>query len=61
MTSSVAGHRSLPLQALLAGFLILWIVVAAFPFFWTLWGSFKVEGDFFSRADWANALTNLNK
>ena len=35
----------------------LWILVAAFPFFWTLWGSFKVEGDFFSKADWANALT----
>ena len=57
MTSSVADRRPLPLQALLIGFLILWIVVAAFPFVWTLWGSFKVEGDFFSKADWANALT----
>lgn len=39
------------------GFLILWLILAAFPFFWTLWGSFKVEGDFFSRADWTQALT----
>lgn len=57
MTTSVAERRPMPLQALLVGFLILWILVAAFPFFWTLWGSFKVEGDFFSKADWANALT----
>ena len=26
------------------------------PFLWTLWGSFKVEADFFSRQDWRNAL-----
>ena len=57
MTTTVADRRSLPLQALLVGFLIVWIVVAAFPFLWTLWGSFKVEGDFFSKADWTNALT----
>jgi len=57
MTTNVAERRPMPLQALLVGFLILWILVAAFPFFWTLWGSFKVEGDFFSKADWANALT----
>jgi len=35
---------------------VLWLIVAAFPFLWTLWGSFKVEADFFSRADWRNAL-----
>lgn len=34
-----------------------WMMLAAFPFLWTLWGSFKVEGDFFSKADWAAALT----
>lgn len=38
-------------------FVLLWFVLAAFPFFWTLWGSFKVEVDFFSIADWTNALT----
>ena len=34
----------------------LWLILAAFPFLWTLWGSFKVQGDFFSKADWRNAL-----
>ncbi|EBA13281.1 carbohydrate ABC transporter permease [Roseobacter sp. CCS2] len=38
------------------GFLGLWLIMAAFPFIWTLWGSFKVEGDFFSKANWANSL-----
>ncbi|MEM8540880.1 MAG: carbohydrate ABC transporter permease, partial [Pseudomonadota bacterium] len=38
-------------------FLVVWLIVAAFPFLWTLWGSFKVEGDFFSKADWTRALT----
>ena len=38
-------------------FVILWFLLAAFPFLWTLWGSFKVELDFFSIADWTNALT----
>jgi multiple sugar transport system permease protein len=38
------------------GFIVLWMLLAAFPFFWTLWGSFKVQGDFFSRQDWVNAL-----
>lgn len=37
-------------------FLILWLIMAAFPFFWTFWGSFKVEGDFFSKADWMWAI-----
>ena len=57
MTTSAAERRPALLRVLLAGFLILWILIAAFPFFWTLWGSFKVEGDFFSKADWGNALT----
>jgi multiple sugar transport system permease protein len=57
MTTSIAERRSPQLRILLVGFLILWMVVAAFPFLWTLWGSFKVEGDFFSKADWANALS----
>ncbi len=57
MTSSAADRRPFALQSLLVGLLILWLVIAAFPFVWTLWGSFKVEGDFFSKADWTNALT----
>lgn len=44
------------LRLIIIGFLVLWLVVAAFPFLWTLWGSFKVEGDFFSKADWTRAL-----
>ncbi|WP_419913811.1 carbohydrate ABC transporter permease [Hoeflea sp.] len=42
------------------GFIVLWLIIAAFPFFWILWGSFKVELDFFSIADWTNALTGTN-
>ena len=55
---SVKAH-ALPgsLRFLLLSFLVLWVVLAAFPFLWTLWGSFKVEGDFFSKASWSLALT----
>lgn len=54
---SMTGPRQpLSLKFLTIGFLAFWMLVAAFPFFWTLWGSFKVEGDFFSKADWANAI-----
>ena len=35
----------------------LWLIIAAFPFLWTIWGSFKVQGDFFSKADWMRAIT----
>ena len=35
---------------------VVWLL-AIFPFVWTLWGSFKVENDFFSKAAWSNALT----
>lgn len=45
-------QRSPLLQMALTAGLMLWIILAIFPFFWTLWGSFKVEGDFFSRLDW---------
>ena len=38
----------------------LWLVIAAFPFLWTLWGSFKVQADFFSKADWTHALRGTN-
>ena len=37
-------------------FLLLWLTAAIFPFLWTLWGSFKVQGDFFSKADWTYAI-----
>ena len=40
-------------------FVIVWLIAAAFPFLWTLWGSFKVQSDFFSKQDWTNALTGV--
>ncbi|MCP5075767.1 MAG: carbohydrate ABC transporter permease [Rhodobacteraceae bacterium] len=38
-------------------FVIFWFILAAFPFAWTVWGSFKVELDFFSITDWTNGFT----
>lgn len=55
MTSS-SMRRSTSLVFISTSFIALWLIIAAFPFVWTLWGSFKVQGDFFSKADWANAL-----
>ena len=55
--AAAAHRRSTALIVLSTGFVALWLILAAFPFLWTLWGSFKVQGDFFSRADWMNALT----
>ncbi len=49
-------RRSPLLIAVSTALVLLWVVVAAFPFLWTLWGSFKVQADFFSLADWRNAL-----
>ena len=48
--------RSSPLAFFSNGFVMLWLLIAIGPFIWTLWGSFKVEGDFFSKANWTNAL-----
>lgn len=48
--------RFTPWSLLAYALLAIWLILAAFPFIWTLWGSFKVEGDFFSKADWANAF-----
>ena len=50
------NRKSPGLVALSTGFVLFWLVIAAFPFLWTLWGSFKVQADFFSKADWTNAL-----
>ena len=52
-----AQRRSTGLSLLIYGFVAVWLVLAAFPFFWTLWGSFKVELDFFSINDWTDAIT----
>jgi multiple sugar transport system permease protein len=55
--ASKAQRRSQGLIVLTATLVMIWVVIASFPFLWTLWGSFKVQGDFFSKADWTNALT----
>jgi len=55
--AAAAQRRSPFLIIVSTGFVLLWIVVASFPFLWTLWGSFKVQADFFSLADWRNVLT----
>jgi trehalose/maltose transport system permease protein len=55
--ASRATRRPLPLALVSTGFVLIWLFVAAFPFLWTAWGSFKVEADFFSRTDWLNAIT----
>ena len=49
-------NRPLSLRLLTGAFLTLWLVAAAFPFFWTVWGSFKVEADFFSRISFLDAI-----
>lgn len=55
--ASRARRAPLSLRIATNGFLIFWLILAAFPFVWTVWGSFKVELDFFSIADWTNAIT----
>ncbi len=56
MSTSVANRRSSALIWFTTSFVVLWVLIAAGPFLWTLWGSFKVQPDFFSKADWTNAL-----
>ncbi|MBT6532052.1 MAG: carbohydrate ABC transporter permease [Marinovum sp.] len=56
---AAAQKRSPSLVLFLNGFVGLWLMIAAGPFLWTLWGSFKVEGDFFSKADWTYALYGI--
>jgi trehalose/maltose transport system permease protein len=54
--STIGQRQPVSLRLFATGFLAFWMLIAAFPFLWTLWGSFKVEGDFFSKANWANAV-----
>lgn len=54
--STIGQRKPLTLRLFVLFFLAFWMLVAAFPFIWTLWGSFKVEGDFFSKSNWANAV-----
>ena len=54
--ASGVNRQPFGLSLLTYGFIVVWLIVAAFPFVWTFWGSFKVELDFFSIADWTNAI-----
>jgi multiple sugar transport system permease protein len=56
---SVAYRRPPALAVLSNALVILWLIVAAFPFVWTVWGSFKVEGDFFSRQSFWDAVLGI--
>ncbi len=59
MSSSIVENKSASLRIFSTGFIVLWLIIAAFPFLWTVWGSFKVELDFFSKEDWANAIYGI--
>ena len=54
--SAATERRSATLVAVSGALVALWLVAAAFPFLWTLWGSFKVQSDFFSATNWTSAL-----
>ncbi|NDV00283.1 carbohydrate ABC transporter permease [Pseudoroseicyclus sp. CLL3-39] len=56
MTTAI-GRMPTGLRWVTGLLLAIWFIAAAFPFVWTLWGSFKVEADFFSRVSWWNAIT----
>jgi ABC-type glycerol-3-phosphate transport system permease component len=58
--SDIVHRRSSMLNAIIWSLVLGWIFVAGFPFIWTLWGSFKVQGDFFSKADWTNAIFGVH-
>ena len=55
MTDLIHGRPN-SLKILTTAFLAIWLVMALFPFAWTVWGSFKVEPDFFSRVSFWNAI-----
>ncbi len=55
--ASKAQNMPLGLKIATYSFVAIWVIMAAFPFLWTAWGSFKVELDFFSISNWTNAIT----
>ena len=58
--ASRAQRQPIGLRIATWSLVLIWLTIAAFPFLWTAWGSFKVELDFFSIADWTNAITGTN-
>ena len=57
--TDLANRRPIGQKIVIWFFVLCWIIVAGFPFLWTMWGSFKVQGDFFSKADWTYALQGV--
>ena len=57
--TTISETRLSTLQVVSYFFVTVWLVIAAGPFLWTVWGSFKVQGDFFSKADWTNAIYGI--
>lgn len=57
--ASMASGRSVWSKSFVWTLVFFWVLMAGFPFLWTLWGSFKVQGDFFSKADWTYAITGV--
>ena len=57
--SELIHRRRKSFTFLIWTFVLLWVVAAGFPFLWTMWGSFKVQGDFFSKADWTYAISGV--
>ena len=53
------NNPPLALRTLTTAFLTVWLLAAVFPFAWTVWGSFKVEADFFSRQSWWFAIEGV--
>jgi trehalose/maltose transport system permease protein len=60
MIAIASNRQPLSLRLYSIVVILLWLVIAAFPFLWTLWGSFKVQGDFFSRENWGNAIYGVH-
>jgi ABC-type glycerol-3-phosphate transport system permease component len=56
MSSPTLGRLPASARTVSGILLALWFIAAMFPFVWTVWGSFKVEADFFSRVSWWNAI-----
>lgn len=54
--ASAADRSPRLLTWFVTSMIIFWLMIAIGPFVWTVWGSFKVQGDFFSKADWRNAI-----
>lgn len=54
--SAAISRRPAWVRTVATGFVLLWLLIAAFPFVWTVWGSFKVQADFFSRDTWWHAV-----